>query len=585
LYTHSSGALHFSTGPYFNHVGTNSTGLVPLREWVHVVAMVKDQQHAYYINGAPAGVSGDNAILFPGSKSTFRIGNTHELERTFWGMIDDVRLYDRALTQEEIESIMEYHSLVAWNPQPANGGYVSIRSPVSLVWSAGETAVAHDVYLGTDANAVESAEIASPLYWGRQPHASFPLTELLKAGERYFWRIDEVEADGVTIHKGEVWSFTVSGYSIIDDFESYTDVPGQLIEETWIDGSINNTGSQVSRWILAPSTARRGLRSKQAMSLTYDNARSPHYSEIERMFVPEQDWLAGLADTLSLSVKGDAVSFGEIAPGMYAVSAAGADIWSNDDQCRYAFRRLDGDGSMSVKIHNLVQTDVWAKAGVMIRETLTPASRHASMFVTPDGRRAFQNRPDDGSGFCFTAHSHPGAIALPYWVKLERRGDQFTAYHSPDGVNWIKQPDDEDMVSYQTSNPATISMPKTVYIGFALSSHNQGLATTATFSDVKTTGYVGSQWQVAEIGYDHPGNSPDDLYVIVEDGDGRVAAAVNPDPMALNALTWTEWRIPFGSLSRVDFHRVKRLTIGGREGSASLGLGRILIDDIRVWKP
>ena len=57
---------------------------------------------------------------------------------------------------------------------------------------------------------------------------------------------------------------------------------------------------------------------------------------------------------------------------------------------------------------------------------------------------------------------------------------------------------------------------------------------------MRTTGYVGSPWQVADIGCDHPGNSPDELYVIVEDGEGRIAATVNPDAMALNSLVWTE---------------------------------------------
>jgi hypothetical protein len=223
----------------------------------------------------------------------------------------------------------------------------------------------------------------------------------------------------------------------------------------------------------------------------------------------------------------------------------------------------------------------------MIRASLDPGSQHASMYVTPDGRRAFQTRPDDGGGVCLTAHSLPGAIGLPYWIKLQRIGDQFTAYHSPDGVNWIKQADDEDVMPYQTTNPATIDMPATVYIGFVLSSHNPGLATNVTFSDVTTTGYVGTQWQVADIGCDHPGNSPGLLYLLVVDGNGGAAGVIHPDPGIVNVTTWTEWRIPFRAMARVDLKRVKKICIGvrARETPIPLGSGRLLIDNLLAWKP
>ena len=50
FYTHASGTLHFSTTSGGGYVGSNSTGQVPLNEWVHVCAMVAAGQHVYYIN-------------------------------------------------------------------------------------------------------------------------------------------------------------------------------------------------------------------------------------------------------------------------------------------------------------------------------------------------------------------------------------------------------------------------------------------------------------------------------------------------------------------------------------------------------
>jgi subtilisin family serine protease len=101
----------------------------------------------------------------------------------------------------------------AWGPTPADG---ATNQPKSILyWNAGETANAHDVYFDTDRTAVENADTSSPLYIdhvvetpGVQPCSTKAVT-LQQASTTYYWRIDEVEADGVTIHKGDVWSFTV----------------------------------------------------------------------------------------------------------------------------------------------------------------------------------------------------------------------------------------------------------------------------------------------------------------------------------------------------------------------------------------
>jgi hypothetical protein len=395
-----------------------------------------------------------------------------------------------------------------------------------------------------------------------------------------------VEADGATIHKGPVWTFTAFSPFVIDDFESYTDVPGHRIKEVWRDGFVNGTGAQVSCASNPTGGGRAAAaRGKQSMLLTYDNTWSPSISAVEREFVPPQDWTADGADTLSLWLKGDAVSFGETAPGTFAMTASGADIWSVHDEFRYAYKRLDGDGAMVVRVNSLARTDGWAKAGVMIRTSLDPAAAHAFMCVSGDGRRAFQNRPVNGSWDCFSAQSDPGEVTLPYWVKVEREGNQFTGYYSSDGIYWIRQAN-ETGASDASPNPQTINMPSYVYVGLALSSHAAGVATTATFSRVEFTGDIIGTWQVADIGTDHPGNNPDDVYVAVEDSDGGRVAVINPNPSAVNTTTWTEWELPLSRFAGVDLSRVKRMTIGvgGRESTIPPGKGRINIDDIRLSK-
>jgi parallel beta-helix repeat protein len=470
----------------------------------------------------------------------------------------------------------------ATDPVPADGGQVGVV-PL-LEWAAAAAGASHNVYLGTDKNAVSAAGLTSSLFQGQQTGTSFSLQGLVQPGGRYYWRVDEVEADGTTIHKGVVWTFTVPGYLAIDDFESYTDKIGSRLEETWTDGSRNHTGAQVDRASGPSAGPMESTHGAWSMFLAYDNTRAPFVSEVEREFAPEQDWTAAGMDTLSLWFRGDVVSFGETSSGTFAMSAAGADIWGTRDEFRYAYKQLNGDGAIVARVNNVSWSNAWAKAGVMIRASLNPGSAHAFMLVTPDGRRAFQNRPFTNSGTCRSAHSSSGTISLPFWVRLERQGSRLTGYYSHDGTNWMPQSDTEYAGSDASPNPQTISMPARVYVGLALTSHVSGTAAAATFSGVKITGSSTGSWQVADIGADHPGNSPDDLYVIVADNRGKAATLIHPDPAAVNTCIWTEWKIPLSNFPGVDLHRVRQMSIGvgGRQAATAPGTGRIYIDDIRV---
>jgi len=151
---------------------------------------------------------------------------------------------------------------------------------------------------------------------------------------------------------------------------------------------------------------------------------------------------------------------------------------------------------------------------------------------------------------------------------------------------WIKQPDNENTEANRSPNPQTINMPPRVYIGLALTS-NADEVTTATFSHVAVTGGVSGSWQTASIGVGQPGNSPDLMYVAVEDSAGSAVVVMHPDPAAVNAPVWTEWRIPLSNFAGVNLAAVKKmcLGVGGRETPISDGTGRIYIDDIHALKP
>ncbi|MBV8880790.1 MAG: hypothetical protein JO332_12540, partial [Planctomycetaceae bacterium] len=161
------------------------------------------------------------------------------------------------------------------------------------------------------------------------------------------------------------------------------------------------------------------------------------------------------------------------ASGTFTVKGSGADIWGSADGFQFAYRPLAGDGTVVARVASVQNTDVWAKAGVMIRETLAPDSRHAFMAITPGNGAAFQRRVGPGGA---STHSAGPAVVAPYWVRLVRSGSTVTGSVSNDGATWT------------TVGSDTISMSALVDVGLAVTGHNNGVLCTSTFTNVAVSG-------------------------------------------------------------------------------------------------
>ena len=155
---------------------------------------------------------------------------------------------------------------------------------------------------------------------------------------------------------------------------------------------------------------------------------------------------------------------------VFTINASGWDIWSTADSFRYVYQPLNGDGEITARVAALQNTDPWAKAGVMIREDLTPGSRHAFMALTAGNGTAFQRRTTTGGQ---SDHTGGAAAGAPYWVRLNRSGNTFTGFYSGNGTSWTQ------------AGQVTIALPAGVYIGLALTSHSANL-NTSTFENVDT---------------------------------------------------------------------------------------------------
>jgi regulation of enolase protein 1 (concanavalin A-like superfamily) len=157
------------------------------------------------------------------------------------------------------------------------------------------------------------------------------------------------------------------------------------------------------------------------------------------------------------------------ANGVYSLVGSGADIWDNADGFQFVHQPLHGDGKIIARVAAVGDTDGWAKAGVMIRETTAPDSRQAMAMITHDQGAAFQRRTTAGGA---SDHTPGPAVHAPYWVMLERKGNIFTGSVSADGKTW------------QKIDQATIPMNTDVQCGMAITAHNGGAACPAVFDHV-----------------------------------------------------------------------------------------------------
>jgi hypothetical protein len=169
------------------------------------------------------------------------------------------------------------------------------------------------VYFGSDEDAVNNANQASPEYKGSQELGSenFAPGELL-SNLIYYWRIDEVnDTNPESPWTGNVSSFTTGDFLIVDDFESYNDLETDDPESnriflTWLDGFDNpTTNGSVVGYATAPF-AEQGIVRTGSQSMPYFFDNNMKYSEAQLTLSPAQDWTRQDVTVLSLSFLGNA---------------------------------------------------------------------------------------------------------------------------------------------------------------------------------------------------------------------------------------------------------------------------------------
>ena len=201
------------------------------------------------------------------------------------------------------------------------------------------------------------------------------------------------------------------------------------------------------------------------------------------------------ADIGNAGIPGDARY--TAATGAFNVWGAGADIWGTADSFHFVYMPLDGDGQLIARVTAIQNTHTFAKAGLMIRESLTPGSRHVLVNLRPNNGLELLQRSDTG-GQTWLAGAGTASGPPPIWFKLIRTGNRIDTYMSFRGG-----PDPGDWTGAGSTYTA---MGSRAYVGLAVTSHDPSVLNQSVFDNVAITvgpppsGALPAPWSAQDVG-------------------------------------------------------------------------------------
>ncbi|NIP55743.1 MAG: hypothetical protein GWN67_14225, partial [Phycisphaerae bacterium] len=566
------------------------------------------------------------------SSSVILSAGMHDIEMHMYEHEDSASAYllwsavptnpsDDVIPKQIIPPIWLWPPLSASGPRPIDGSTVDDRKP-ALEWIPGFYAATHELYFSADYDDVNDRNPAIKEILS-DPCRPYPAAQRLELNKTYYWLVDEVNSASERWNARSVWEFTISDCLSIDDMEDYND--RRDIRRVWRDGYTDviwecppvycvlrcgSSGSNlnVSTAVGSPYQGATGPipptpLNYQAMVLRYDNSGytfwgwgpipmnlgyciDGYFSEIEaRTTGPNsldigRDWESDGVKSFSLWFQGHPISDGSYNTDLgwptYTVKGRGRDIGGRHDEFYFLSQYpFVGAGTVQVQVLRMDNTDPRAKAGVMIRENLTPYSKYAAVFMTPNNGVVFQYRDvEDGPT---TSIIKPG-VTMPQYVKLDRTiSGAFEAKHSANGFVW------ED-VNAPGSKPITIAIAMgepNLYVGSAVTSHNANQVCSADFNNVLISPQP-PNWVFGNIGT----NSAEQLYVALNDGI-HTTVVNHPDPNAATLTDWQEWNIPLTDFTGINLDSIEKVYIGlgDRDAMVPGGSGTIYVDDIRACPP
>jgi len=368
---------------------------------------------------------------------------------------------------------------------------------VQLSWNGGLWAHNYDIYFGTTPNPplLESNKKLGPTQYGTDYR--YYALPTLQAGTRYYWKVVSKTMAFVTA-AGPVWSFTTAGVApnnvppsisltspaggatftapgLITVSAAAADSDGTIAKVEFYSGNTLIGTDTTSPYSITWSSVPVGSYSLTAVATDNGNATTTSTAvsiTVSNAPPPPTGLPAGWShgDIGATGATGSATYSGTT----FTVAGAGADVWGTADALHFAYRSLDGDGSIVARVTSIQNVNAWTKAGVMIRNSTSASAAQGFMLVASSASKGvpYQRRRADGD---ISVSSSGSQSTAPRWVKLVRAGNLITGYESPDGVTWT------------TVGTDTFAMGTTVLVGLGVSSHVTGTNATATFDNVTVT--------------------------------------------------------------------------------------------------
>ena len=208
-----------------------------------------------------------------------------------------------------------------------------------------------------------------------------------------------------------------------------------------------------------------------------------------------------------------------------AITGSGADIWGTADAFYYVYEPLTGDGTITTRLCAEQNTGINAKAGVMMRESLSAGARHVLVDWMPQNTvETLCRNATGGSTVAFWVNN----VTTEPWLRLKRQGNVFTGYYSLDGTNWT------------LTTQQTVAMTNAIYVGLAVTSHDTTQMNESVFDRVTVDpsplalsprlsgSNVLLSWPGAAVGYS--------LQTSPALGTGAVWSTVSATPVLSNGL-------------------------------------------------
>ncbi len=646
IYCEPGNTWQFWTGSAAGGWNNTQGPAVDLGEWTHLAVTYLDGEKKLYVNGELSGEGTDAMALNTAQVLRIGAGATEGDGNYFFvGTIDDVAVFDHALTAAEVLSAMQgvAPAELAAEPSPADTLSDLSRDTV-LAWEAGKFAAAHDVYLGTvfdDVNDATRDDTRDVLVSENQSSLTYDPGRL-EFGQTYYWRIDEVNAaPDNTIFKGNVWSFTVEplAYPIADVTATSNGISEVGVgPENTVNGSGLNEDDQHSiesddMWL-----AKAPDGEPVQIEFTFDRVYKLHQMLVWNYNVQFEVLLGfGIKDvTVEYSEDGtDWVVLGDVE---LAQATARSD---------YTYNTVIDFAGVPVKYVRLTVNSGFGTMGqyglsevrflyipVQARE---PEPADAATAVSVDtalswraGREAASHEVSLGTdaealaviATVDTGTYQPASLDLAtvyYWQINEV--NEAEALSVWDGDLWsfttqefvavddFEAYDDQDNRIYDTwldgwvnGTGATVGYLEEPFAEKTIvNSGRQSMplsynnAASPFYSEASRTWADAQDWTAGgantlQLSFQGlADNDVEPLYVAVEDAAGHTAVVVNDDPNAVLATAWQVWTIPFGTLSDagVNLTQVETLFIGvgDRNNPVAGGAGLIYIDDVLIGRP